>query len=144
MAVAMGTEGRIEPAREFLRTALVALGSAIGLALIGYYPTVSLSGPSGVRAMALGIAVALLGGWAGSVPPLALLRRSAREFAAGTLGGLLVRFVGTLGIALGVWALDVVPHVPLLIWVAIAQFVILTVDTIGLIRLGRQVTRGCR
>lgn len=133
------TSEPIEPVRCFLRIATRALLTAVGLGAVGYYPTLSLSGQTGVPAMALGIGIALVGGWVGSAPPCFFIRRPVREFPSGILAGLFIRFVGTLGIALGVWALDVVPHAPLLIWVGLGQMVILAVDTIGIVRLARDV-----
>ena len=140
METMVTTSERIDPVRCFVRIAAIALLSAVGLGAVGYYPTLSLAGRTGVSAMLLGIGIALIGGWLGSLPPFFFLNRSAREFPTGILGGLFVRFVSTLGIALGIWALDVVPRAPLLIWVGIGQVVILAVDTIGTVRLARSVT----
>jgi hypothetical protein len=131
------TSEKIDPVREFLRVVVIALATAVGLAILGYFPTLSRTGQAGVSAMLVGLGIALVGAWVGSLPPFFFLHRSVREFPAGILAGLLVRFVGTMGMALGFWTLDIVPHVPLLIWVGVGQIVILAVDTIGMVRLAR-------
>ena len=92
--------------------------------------------------MALGIGIALLGAWLGSLPPLFFVHRPLHEFPTGILAGLLVRFVATLGVALGIWALDIVAGAAFLIWVGMGQIVILAVDTIGMIRLARSLSGG--
>jgi hypothetical protein len=123
----------------FLRLASASLAVSVGMALLGWYPTHALAGPGAGRAMLVGIAVALAGGWAGVIAPVAVIGRSAATLAYATLGGLGVRFFVTLAAALLLRQLRVGPATPMLIWVGLAQFVILAVDIIGLVRIVRAV-----
>ena len=123
----------------FMRLAAVSLAASAGMALIGWYPTTALGGPGADRAMLAGIAVALVGGWAGVIAPVAVLGRSAATLAYATLGGLGVRFVVTLAAAVLAWKLGPWPARPLMLWVGLAQFVILAVDIIGLVRIVRKI-----
>ena len=123
----------------FVRLAATSLAAAVGLALIGWYPTTLASGPRAEHAMLVGIAVALVGGWAGVIAPLAVLGRSAATLAFATLAGLGVRFFVTLAAAIVLWKLAIFPATPLMLWVGLAQFVILAVDLFGLVRIVRKV-----
>ena len=133
------TSGKIDPTRAFAQIAGAAALTAVALALVGYFPTVAQAGQAGAAAMGLGIGIALLGAWLGSLVPFFFLHRPLREFPLGILAGLGVRFAATLGLAVGVNALHAVPEQPLLIWVGIGQVVILAADMIGLLRVARQV-----
>lgn len=133
---------RIDPLREFARIAALALAAGGGLALLGYWPTLRQAGSAGCSAMMLGLSVAVLGAWLGSAVPFYFVRRPLEQFSAGLLAGLGVRFGFTLGLALAVRSLEIVPAEPLLLWVGIGQVVILGVDVFGLVRLSHRVAGG--
>jgi CHASE2 domain-containing sensor protein len=111
----------------------VSTAAAATLALVGYWPTQVQAGAPGVSAMLAGIGIALVGGWAGSLPTVAYLPRKPREHAIGILIGLATRFGVTLGLAVAAWLTGVFPKTPLLLWVGIGQLVILAVDVPGLV-----------
>ena len=125
----------------FLRVALTSAAAAITLALIGYWPTVSHAGSAGVAAMLAGIGVSLAGGWIGSLATIAYLRKPPREHPNGILLGLVVRFAVTLALALAAWLAGPFERLPLLLWVGIAQLVILLVDVLGLVGLLKRAAR---
>ncbi|MFH1748944.1 MAG: hypothetical protein ABIG44_18075 [Planctomycetota bacterium] len=124
-----------------LRIVLMAGVAAILLLAIGYWPTRILAGSAGLMGMLAGVAVALVGAWAGSLPTLLYISRPAREHPIGILIGLGVRFGVTMGLALAVWLCHVVPEKPLLLWVGIAQCVILGVDVTGLVILLKKAAK---
>jgi hypothetical protein len=123
------------PLRAFARLGGLGLLVSVGIALIGYWPTASIAGRSGVTAMIAGICVALLGGWIGLIPSLIVLRRDPRQQANGILGGLGLRFAATLALTAAVYFTGVFEPRPLVLWVAISQLIVLAVDTVGLVGL---------
>ena len=129
----------IDSLAAFLRLAAASSAAALVLALVGWYPTNALGGPIADRAMLAGISIALVGGWAGVIAPVAVLGRSPATLAFAVLGGLGVRFFVTLAAALVIRKLGRVPVTPLMLWVGLAQFVILAVDMIGLVRIVRKI-----
>ena len=120
---------------------MISLATAVGLVLVGYWPTGRLAGLEGQVAMLLGVTVALLGAWAGSLPTVLYLRKAPQEHPTGILAGLGVRFGVTMALALAVWLSDAVTPRPLILWIGIAQFVILGVDVTGLIALLKQAAK---
>lgn len=131
---------RPDPARAFTRIAALAVVTAVVLAGVGYYPTLALSGSAGAQAMFIGIGVALLGAWIGSLMPVLFISTNPRVFLNGILLGLLARFGVTLALALVFRALGIAPAKPLLLWAGIGQVVILATDTVALLRLVRRLT----
>jgi hypothetical protein len=123
------------------RLALTSLAVAAALALIGYWPTSSTAGSAGVTAMLVGIGVSLVGAWIGTAPVLAYLRKPPREHANGILLGLGTRFAATLGLALAACFVGDISRTPLLLWVAISQFVILMIDVVGMVSLLKRVAK---
>ncbi len=122
----------IRPAHAFARLGLIALGVAVVLAAVGYWPTVRLAGAEAVEAMLLGIGIALVGAWAGSLATCLYFAKPPAQHPIGILAGLVVRFVVTIGLTVAAWAADAFDNNPLLIWVGLAQLVILGVDVTGM------------
>ena len=91
--------------------------------------------------MLVGISISLLGGWAGTLPTIACINKPPREHAAGVLGGLGVRFAVTLGLAVAILLTGAFAKVPLLLWVAVSQLVILVVDVLGLAALLKRAAK---
>lgn len=131
------TRPKIDLASAFLRLAAAALGATVVLVLLGWYPTVALAGADGPGALLAGVGVALVGGWFGIAVPVMCLHQPPRVLAWATLGGLGARFFVTLALALAASKLSSLPVKPLLLWVGLAQFVVLAVDMFGLIRIVR-------
>ncbi len=124
-----------------LRLPLVTLATAGVLVAIGYWPTHALAGTAGVHALLAAGVVVLAGGWAGLIPPLVALRRGPRHQLNGLLGGLGVRFAVTLGLTAAAALSGIFALKPLVLWVAIGQFVVLAVDTVGLVGVQRESAR---
>jgi hypothetical protein len=125
----------------FVRIAAVSTAAAVLLALIGYWPTAAQAGSAGVIAMLAGIGISLIGAWAGAAPTIAFLRRPPREHSTGILAGLGVRFAVTLGLAVALVVTGAFSNVPLLLWVGVAQLVILAVDVLGLAGVLKRAAR---
>ena len=125
----------------FTRIALCAGATAAALALVGWWPTAARVGSAGVPAMLAAIAIALVGAWAGTAPAVWILNRPPQQHAAGLLTGLAVRFGVTIGLTLALWLTDAFAARPLLLWVGIAQFVILAVDVAGLSSILRRAAK---
>lgn len=121
----------------FVRLAAVSSLSAALLAAAGWIPTRSLAGDAGVSAMLVGIAVAWVGALCGLMCPTCFGGRTAASFAWANLSGIAVRFLVTLALAAGLRFSGMVAPRPFLVWVGIAQFILLAVDTIGLVHAAR-------
>jgi hypothetical protein len=112
--------------------ALFALGGALLLVLVGYWPTAALAGQAGVLALVIAVGAALVGSWSGAVAPLLMVRAAPQQFVAAYFLGLGTRFALTLLAALVLPAILDVPRTPLLLWVGIAQAALLAIDTVYL------------
>ena len=132
------TSASLRPAPALLRLGLTAVATAVTLGAIGYWPTVARAGPAGAWAMLVGIGIALVGAWTGVLPTVACLSKPPQKHLAGILLGLGVRFGVTFGLTLAVWLSDRFAQTALLLWVGLAQFVILGVDVYGLTGLLRR------
>ncbi len=130
---------RVGPA--FARIAACSAGVAAALAALGYWPTQRMAGAEATWPMAVGIAVALVGAWAGSLPTVLYLRKDPREHVSGILIGLVVRFGATMALALAVLLGSGLAQTPLLLWVAIAHLGLLLTDVLGLIGLLQRSVR---
>lgn len=113
----------------FARLAGAGVAVAIGLAVVGYYPTRAAAGPDGITAMLAGLAAALLGAWCGLAVMVTALRVTPREQVSRILGGLGVRFAATVVLAVGLALSGWVAAKPVVLWIAVAQLVILAADT---------------
>lgn len=134
------SRGKPDPFATFTRCALLAAVVGVVLAILGYIPTRVLSDGAGTQAMLIGIGVALVGAWAGSLMPVFFISPNPRVFLNGILLNLGVRFAGTMALALLLRALGIGPDKPFLLWVGIGQVVFLVSDTIMLLRLVRVLT----
>jgi hypothetical protein len=125
----------VPPLRAGVRVGGVSAGVAVLLAGAGYWPTQAVAGAEAVPAMLAAIGISLVGAWAGLIPTLAYLRKPPQEHPIGILGGLVVRFVVTVGAALALYLVGVLPERPLLLWVGLSQFILLGVDVFHLVGL---------
>lgn len=119
-----------EPRRlSFGRFVVEAVGVAVLLGAVGWFPTQRVAGSSGVEAMVAGILVSLFASVVGAVP--AVMSRGRPTSAAlpimGACMALRVALVAGLGLAVALtgWF----ERNPLLIWLAISYAVLLVVDT---------------
>ena len=135
------TPAKLRPRVAFARLAGLSAATAVGLALVGCWPTAVQAGYAGVQAMLVGIGISLVGGWAGVVPTIAYLSKPPREHPTGILLGLGVRFGVTMVLMLAVWLSDVLPEAPLLLWIGVAQLVILAIDVYGLTNLLKRAAK---
>lgn len=108
---------------------LEAVGIAVLLSAVGWFPTQRVVGPDGIEAMAAGILVSLFASVVGAVPATMSRGRpaSAAQSIMGACMALRLALVagGGLAVALAGWF----ERNPLLIWLAISYAVLLVVDT---------------
>jgi len=123
------------PVGALARLALISTATGALLIAVGYWPTTHIVGRQGVAALIVGVLIALVGGWAAYGPVLASLRKPGPERVNAILLSTVLRFVVTLGLATAAALSGYFPSKPLILWVAIAQLIVLAVDTVGLVRL---------
>ena len=102
-------------------------GLTLLLAAIGYLPTRSVAGESGVAAMLLACGVSLVGSAVGAVP--IAMARNAREGLKRFIASMALRLL-VVAVLAGVayWILDP-ERVPFLLWLAISYLALLVADT---------------
>jgi len=100
-----------------------------------------MGGGPAVVAMAGGVGIALVAALAGLAPPIIWAAGSPRAPVTGVLIGMGLRFVLPLGLTLAALLSRMLPPVGLAVWVVIAYLVLMTIDTIGLVRLTRSNAR---
>jgi hypothetical protein len=108
------------------------------LTALGAWPTIRISGLSGLLPMGIGIGVALFGSVAGNLLGAWALIRPPRQQLSMLLGSLMARFAVTLVLAVVLALTGPFAPRPLVLWAAIAQLALLAVDTIGLTRMLKQ------
>ncbi|QOJ14096.1 MAG: hypothetical protein HRU75_05370 [Planctomycetia bacterium] len=116
-----------------------SVATAVACGLVGYRPTAALAGPEGVPAMVAAIAAAL----PGSLLAVLVTGRALAGPPTGWIGaamlGLGLRFGLTIAAVLLMDSLQRWPRAPLLLWIAIAQLVLLKVDTLMLVLAARRM-----
>jgi hypothetical protein len=110
----------------FVGWAVLIAGS---LALLGWQPTMRLTGAAGVRAMLAGLGVALAASLVAMVPVARARSAAVGGRGRALLWSSLLRFVGTLAVSLGVVLGGWVVRGPFLIWVALGYLALLVADS---------------
>lgn len=118
--------------RTYARLVLSSIAAGVGIALLGYYPTLRIAGPSGMGAMAAGISISLVAACIGSIPiALAGRRESATaKMPQAILMATTLRFLLVLALAASVLLADWFDRAVLGFWVGLSYLVMLAVDTI--------------
>ena len=133
----MTTASRPTPIRHVVRLAGAGLAAVVVAAGLGAWPTYRLAGADGLRAEAIGCAVAWIAGVVGFVPGCLRIDHSPAVAARAFFAGSVIRFMvaATLGvpIVLSGW----VQRTPLLLWIALGYLAVLFVDTAIVVRLLR-------
>ena len=111
----------------FLRNAMGILASLFAL---GYLPTARLAGTEGVRAMAAGCGVSLVGSLVGTVPFLVSRSKTAVEALPAVIGSIALRMVSVIALATAVALSGLFAVKPLLLWVVISHVGLLVADTL--------------
>lgn len=126
-----------------LRLAAAGLVVCVAAGAVGYLPTRAIAGNAGVTGMLVGLAITLVGAWAGLAATVPMFRLPPREQVSRILGGFMVRFTVTIALAVAAAFSGLVPPKPTVLWVAIAQLLVLGVDTTLLVRMLKQGGRMC-
>lgn len=133
--------GEIRVGAAFARVAAWSVLAVVAGGLVGYYPTTVLAGPEGVKAMLVGLSIALVAAICGLVPPILALPQGPPQRMQGLLAGMLLRFVLALVLLLAGLLAGFVARLPLALWAAIGYIVLLAVDTAALAGLNKRCTR---
>lgn len=128
-----------DPFVAYARLAGAAVLTAALLAGIAFFPVRVQFGEPAAVALLAGIAISLIGSWAGNISTVLTMNRAPAIFASGVLGGFGVRFVVTLGVALLVSSMGAFDRDALLISVGATQLAILAVDVYMVVRLSQRV-----
>lgn len=120
----------------FVRFVGLAMVLTLALVAVGYFPTRSLSGPTGVVAMLWGCGVSALASALSGVP-LAFHGAGGLDGTQLSLLAMLLRFLGVLLLLASVLVFVEVAIEPFLVWVVIGYLVLLLGDTIFAVRLLR-------
>jgi hypothetical protein len=131
-----------DPLATLLRlVALSAIGGIVA-GLAAFVPVRSIWGDAATVAMLAGLAVAVLGGWFGSIPIVLTINLGPAAFASGVLAGLGARFLATAVVAALVHTSGLVVSDAFLLSVGVMHLLILAVDVTAQIRLSRRVVGG--
>ena len=113
---------------EFLRFALLVIGSGALICLLGYLPTRSLIGEEALGAMVGAVVASVLGSIIGGFPIyLARLKGEAKPQVV--MISMIVRLVAVVLLAAFTALALSLPTGPFLIWLALAYLLLLVVDT---------------
>lgn len=134
----MSGKGSFPPGREFAWFVAVVLAVAVGLCLLGYWPTRRLGGEPALLAMPLAVAVTAIGSIVGGLPVL-LARASGDVKPHVVLLSMLVRLFAVVALAALVLLSTSVSLTPFLLWLAIGYVALLVVDTGYAMRLSRSL-----
>lgn len=107
--------------------------------LLGGAGLAFLAGYGAPVALLAGVGVALLGSVFAAVPPVLMMRRPVQDFPVAIMAGLGVRFLVTASAALALATRMGEERKLFLLVVGVAQFVVLGLDVVGLLRVARRV-----
>lgn len=134
----------LSPVTSYVRMAALTTLVVALLVVVGFVPTRSAAGDTGVAAMLVGAGAALFGGLVGLLPPALFSGRDIAHYASGVLLGMALRMLVTLSLALGLRLANQWPAGPLLLWVGLAYIAILVVEGILLLQLKNRIAEGAR
>lgn len=127
-----------DPLRTFVRLAGGALFAAAAFAVVAWPIAQRIGGEPQVQAALIATAIALAGSLLAAILPSAAIRQPAQAIAGAMLGSLGIRFAVMLALAI---ALDgvVAESKAMLVWLSIAQLVLLMADVAGMLSATRHL-----
>ncbi len=126
--------------KRYLQFAAWAIGTTALAAILGYFPTVRLSGPGAVGAMLAGCGASLAASLVGALP-IALVRvGSPANVTMATTASMALRLLVVLAACLWLALSGWFERGPLLIWVGLSYLFLLIGDTLYAVRVLRQST----
>lgn len=134
----MPTDERPSPLAVFGGLASWSIIAAMAFAVAAWPIAERIGGSDQVMAAMVGLTVALVGSLIGSVIPAAAIRQPPQALAAAMLGDIMARFFVMLMLAIVLR--DVVGGNAMLVWLGLAQLVLLVVDVAALVRVAKKVT----
>jgi hypothetical protein len=121
--------------RQYLRLAATGVGTALVLALLGYFPTVRLAGTDAIAGMLAGIAISLAGGLVGAVPVGRAAIKSPLKTPQAVMLSTAMRILVVLALAASVILSGWFDPIVVGVWVGISYLAMLAVDTLFAIRM---------
>ena len=116
-------------AHTYTRLILAGIGTAVAVALLGYFPTVRIAGADAIGAMVAGIAVSLVAGCAGAVPIALAAQGDPAKTPQAILTATAIRFLLALALTVSVVFSGWFDRVVLGMWVGLSYLAMLMVDT---------------
>lgn len=118
------------PGRAALEWAALALPALAVLAAVGWLPTRRMAGPGSLAALGAGLGIGGAASALAALPVLFALAAETPPKPQATVGwAMALRFLGTLAGTASVALGTDLPRVPLVVWVMLAYFVLLVVET---------------
>jgi len=114
----------------YLRLGAGSLVAALGLAALGYVPTVRLAGPEAAGAMVAGIAASLAAGLVGAVPLARAAGSTAERLPLAVMTATALRFLVVAALAASVILSGWFDRVVVAVWIGVSYMAMLFVDAL--------------
>ncbi len=120
--------------QRYLRLVAVSVVTAIGIAVLGYYPTIEIAGRQALSSMLAGIGASLAAGLIGAVPVGLVVTKDPKQAPQAILLATALRFTVVLALALVVIFCGRFDRTVAAMWIGISYLVMLAVDTVFAVR----------
>lgn len=115
----------------------LSLSTTVVVLILGYLPTIRLSGKDSVTEMVAGCCISFVASVIGMIPVWLAQRNPSGNVAMAVLASTVVRFFVALVLSLVVALSGLLSTTPLLLWVAISYMVLLLTDTIYAVQISK-------
>ena len=123
------TGGPSPATRAYVKFVAVAIGVAVVVVAVGYFPTRNLAGAEAIPSMLAGCGVSVLGSIFGTIPIAQVRGGRRRDMSTTVMVSSAIRLAIVVVLAVAAAWSGFFQRVPLLIWVAISYLILLVVDT---------------
>jgi len=125
-----------------VRFLTISLGCALGLAVLGYVPTVRIAGNGSIASMLFGIGTSLLASVLGAIPVCKSVANDATKAPVAILGATAIRFLVVLLVVAVAVLGSLVQPVVYVTWVAASYLTLLLADTLAAVHVLKTVSGG--
>lgn len=119
----------------YTRVALASLGTAVAIALLGYFPTVRLAGRKAIGAMLAGIAISLVAGCISAIPIAGARSADKSKRPLAILMATTIRFLVALLLSASLLLSGWFDRSTLVLWIGISYLLMLCVETFCAVRI---------
>ena len=120
--------------RKYLRLVGISALTAVGIAVLGYFPTVQIAGPAAVPGMLVAIGASLLAGLLGAAPISLAMAKAPDKTPQAVLASTALRFVVILALAAALILCGWFDRLVVGVWIGISYMILLAVDTMFVVR----------